>query len=122
IMRKQVRELAFELGVKGLMNVQFAVKDNEVYLIEVNPRAARTVPFVSKATGVPLAKVAARVMIGQSLEQQGVTKEVIPPYYSVKEVVLPFNKFSGVDPILGPEMRSTGEVMGVGATFAQAFA
>lgn len=122
IMRKQVRELAFELGVKGLMNVQFAVKGNDVYLIEVNPRAARTVPFVSKATGVPLAKVAARVMIGQSLEQQGVTKEVIPPYYSVKEVVLPFNKFSGVDPILGPEMRSTGEVMGGGATFAQAFA
>ncbi|MGX8895048.1 ATP-binding protein, partial [Enterobacter cloacae] len=77
------------------------VKGNDVYLIEVNPRAARTVPFVSKATGVPLAKVAARVMIGQSLEQQGVTKEVIPPYYSVKEVVLPFNKFSGVDPILG---------------------
>ncbi|MBI6542025.1 carbamoyl-phosphate synthase large subunit [Proteus vulgaris] len=122
VMRKQVRALAFELGVKGLMNVQFAVKGNDVYLIEVNPRAARTVPFVSKATGVPLAKVAARVMIGQSLEEQGVTKEVIPPYYSVKEVVLPFNKFAGVDPILGPEMRSTGEVMGVGATFAQAFA
>lgn len=122
VMRKQVRELAFELGVKGLMNAQFAVKGNDVYLIEVNPRAARTVPFVSKATGVPLAKVAARVMIGQSLEEQGVTKEVIPPYYSVKEVVLPFNKFAGVDPILGPEMRSTGEVMGVGATFAKAFA
>ncbi|UDN36691.1 carbamoyl-phosphate synthase large subunit [Proteus sp. NMG38-2] len=122
VMRKQVRELAFELGVKGLMNAQFAVKGDDVYLIEVNPRAARTVPFVSKATGVPLAKVAARVMIGQSLEDQGVTKEVIPPYYSVKEVVLPFNKFAGVDPILGPEMRSTGEVMGVGATFAQAFA
>lgn len=122
VMRKQVRELAFELGVKGLMNAQFAVKSDDVYLIEVNPRAARTVPFVSKATGVPLAKVAARVMIGQSLEEQGVTKEVIPPYYSVKEVVLPFNKFAGVDPILGPEMRSTGEVMGVGATFAQAFA
>ena len=122
VMRKQVRELAFELGVKGLMNAQFAVKGNDVYLIEVNPRAARTVPFVSKATGVPLAKVAARVMIGQSLEEQGVTKEVIPPYYSVKEVVLPFNKFAGVDPILGPEMRSTGEVMGVGTTFAQAFA
>ncbi|MEQ5391554.1 carbamoyl-phosphate synthase large subunit [Proteus sp. fly-1013] len=121
VMRKQVRELAFELGVKGLMNAQFAVKGDDVYLIEVNPRAARTVPFVSKATGVPLAKVAARVMIGQSLEEQGVTKEVIPPYYSVKEVVLPFNKFAGVDPILGPEMRSTGEVMGVGATFAQAF-
>lgn len=122
VMRKQVRELAFELGVKGLMNAQFAVKGDDVYLIEVNPRAARTVPFVSKATGVPLAKVAARVMIGQSLEEQGVTKEVIPPYYSVKEVVLPFNKFAGVDPILGPEMRSTGEVMGVGTTFAQAFA
>lgn len=122
VMRKQVRELAFELGVKGLMNAQFAVKGEDVYLIEVNPRAARTVPFVSKATGVPLAKVAARVMIGQSLEEQGVTKEVIPPYYSVKEVVLPFNKFAGVDPILGPEMRSTGEVMGVGTTFAQAFA
>ncbi|AYY79485.1 carbamoyl-phosphate synthase large subunit [Proteus vulgaris] len=122
VMRKQVRELAFELGVKGLMNAQFAVKGDDVYLIEVNPRAARTVPFVSKATGVPLAKVAARVMIGQSLEEQGITKEVIPPYYSVKEVVLPFNKFAGVDPILGPEMRSTGEVMGVGATFAQAFA
>ncbi|MCE9839256.1 carbamoyl-phosphate synthase large subunit [Proteus sp. G2618] len=122
VMRKQVRELAFELGVKGLMNAQFAVKGDDVYLIEVNPRAARTVPFVSKATGVPLAKVAARVMIGQSLEEQGITKEVIPPYYSVKEVVLPFNKFAGVDPILGPEMRSTGEVMGVGTTFAQAFA
>ncbi|NBM12577.1 MULTISPECIES: carbamoyl-phosphate synthase large subunit [unclassified Proteus (in: enterobacteria)] len=122
VMRKQVRELAFELGVKGLMNAQFAVKGDDVYLIEVNPRAARTVPFVSKATGVPLAKVAARVMIGQSLEEQGVTKEVIPPYYSVKEVVLPFNKFAGVDPILGPEMRSTGEAMGVGTTFAQAFA
>ena len=84
------------------MNVQFAVKDNEVYLIEVNPRAARTVPFVSKATGVPLAKVAARVMAGKSLTEQGVTKEIIPPYYSVKEVVLPFNKFPGVDPHSGP--------------------
>lgn len=122
VMREQVKQLAFELGVKGLMNAQFAVKGHDVYLIEVNPRAARTVPFVSKATGVPLAKVAARVMIGQSLEKQGVTKEVIPPYYSVKEVVLPFNKFSGVDPILGPEMRSTGEVMGVGKTFVEAFA
>lgn len=93
MMRDQVRKLAMELRVRGLMNTQFAVKDNEVYLIEVNPRAARTVPFVSKATGVPLAKVAARVMAGQTLTQQGVTKEVIPPYYSVKEVVLPFNKF-----------------------------
>ncbi|MGO3857785.1 MAG: carbamoyl-phosphate synthase large subunit [Neisseriaceae bacterium] len=122
VMREQVRQLAFELNVRGLMNVQFAVKANEVYLIEVNPRAARTVPFVSKATGVPLAKVAARVMAGQSLAEQGVTQEVIPPYYSVKEVVLPFNKFPGVDPILGPEMRSTGEVMGVGNTFPEAFA
>ncbi|MDE1262896.1 carbamoyl-phosphate synthase large subunit [Vibrio aestuarianus] len=122
VMREQVEKLAFELGVRGLMNTQFAVKDNEVYLIEVNPRAARTVPFVSKATGAPLAKIAARVMAGQSLESQGFTKEIIPPYYSVKEVVLPFNKFPGVDPLLGPEMRSTGEVMGVGATFAEAYA
>ncbi len=120
-MREQVEKLAFELGVRGLMNTQFAVKNNEVYLIEVNPRAARTVPFVSKATGAPLAKIAARVMAGQSLESQGFTKEIIPPYYSVKEVVLPFNKFPGVDPLLGPEMRSTGEVMGVGATFAEAY-
>ncbi len=89
-MRQQVQKLAFELQVRGLMNVQFAVKDNEVYLIEVNPRAARTVPFVSRATGVPLAKVAARVMAGKSLTEQGVTQEIIPPYYSVKEVVLPF--------------------------------
>ncbi|MDW6093731.1 carbamoyl-phosphate synthase large subunit [Vibrio rhizosphaerae] len=122
VMREQVEKLAFELGVRGLMNTQFAVKNNEVYLIEVNPRAARTVPFVSKATGAPLAKIAARVMAGQSLEQQGFTQEIIPPYYSVKEVVLPFNKFPGVDPLLGPEMRSTGEVMGVGRTFAEAFA
>ncbi|WP_305459803.1 carbamoyl-phosphate synthase large subunit [Photobacterium leiognathi] len=122
VMREQVKNLAFELGVRGLMNTQFAVKDGQVYLIEVNPRAARTVPFVSKATGAPLAKIAARVMAGQSLESQGFTKEIIPPYYSVKEVVLPFNKFPGVDPLLGPEMRSTGEVMGIGNTFAEAFA
>ncbi|ABN62784.1 Carbamoyl-phosphate synthase large chain [Shewanella baltica] len=121
-MRVQVGKLAMELGVVGLMNVQFAVKDNEIYMIEVNPRAARTVPFVSKATGVPLAKIAARVMAGQSLTSQNFTKEVIPPFYSVKEVVLPFNKFPGVDPLLGPEMRSTGEVMGVGDTFAEAYA
>lgn len=121
VMRQQVEKLAFELCVRGLMNVQFAVKNNEVYLIEVNPRAARTVPFVSKATGMPLAKIAARVMVGQSLAEQGMLEEIIPPYYSVKEVVLPFNKFPGVDPILGPEMRSTGEVMGVGRTFAEAF-
>ncbi|WP_076542840.1 carbamoyl-phosphate synthase large subunit [Shewanella sp. UCD-KL21] len=121
-MREQVAKLAMELGVIGLMNVQFAVKDDEIYMIEVNPRAARTVPFVSKATGVPLAKIAARVMAGQSLASQNFTKEVIPPYFSVKEVVLPFNKFPGVDPMLGPEMRSTGEVMGVGETFAEAYA
>ena len=121
VMREQVRKLALELGVVGLMNTQFAVKDNEVYLIEVNPRAARTVPFVSKATGVAIAKVGARCMVGQSLASQGITKEVIPPYFSVKEVVMPFNKFPGVDPILGPEMRSTGEVMGVGETFSVAY-
>ncbi|MFM2484387.1 carbamoyl-phosphate synthase large subunit [Celerinatantimonas yamalensis] len=121
-MREQVRALALELGVVGLMNVQFAVKGLDIYLIEVNPRAARTVPFVSKATGVPLAKIAARVMVGQSLSAQGFTQEVIPPYFSVKEVVLPFNKFPGVDPILGPEMRSTGEAMGIGESFAEAYA
>ena len=121
-MRDQVGKLAIELGVIGLMNVQFAVKDDEIYMIEVNPRAARTVPFVSKATGVPLAKIAARVMVGQSLKSQNFTKEVIPPFFSVKEVVLPFNKFPGVDPMLGPEMRSTGEVMGIGDTFAEAYA
>ncbi|WP_299493119.1 carbamoyl-phosphate synthase large subunit [uncultured Shewanella sp.] len=121
-MRTQVKQLAIELGVVGLMNVQFAVKNNQVYMIEVNPRAARTVPFVSKAIGKPLAKIAARVMAGQSLASQGFTQEIIPSYYSVKEVVLPFNKFPGVDPMLGPEMRSTGEVMGVGNTFAEAYA
>lgn len=122
VMREQVKAMALELGVVGLMNTQFAVKDGEVYLIEVNPRAARTVPFVSKATGMPLAKIAARAMAGQSLASQGVTKEIIPPFYSVKEVVLPFAKFQGVDPLLGPEMRSTGEVMGVGDTFEEAYA
>ena len=122
VMREQVRQMALELGVIGLMNTQFAVKDGEVYLIEVNPRAARTVPFVSKATGVPLAKIAARTMVGQTLAEQKFTEEVIPPYYSVKEVVIPFAKFHGVDPLLGPEMRSTGEVMGVGDTFEEAYA
>ncbi|AXR06085.1 carbamoyl-phosphate synthase large subunit [Salinimonas sediminis] len=121
-MRQQVKDMALELGVVGLMNTQFAIKDNEVYLIEVNPRAARTVPFVSKATGIPLAKVAARAMAGVTLAEQGVTEEVIPPFFSVKEVVLPFAKFQGVDPLLGPEMRSTGEVMGVGETFEEAYA
>jgi carbamoyl-phosphate synthase large subunit len=122
VMRTQVKAMALELGVVGLMNTQFAVKDNEVYLIEVNPRAARTVPFVSKATGLAVAKVGARAMVGQSLASQGVSKEIIPPFYSVKEVVLPFAKFQGVDPLLGPEMRSTGEVMGVGDTFEEAYA
>ena len=121
-MRDVVRKMALELGVCGLMNVQLAWQDDEIYVIEVNPRASRTVPFVSKAVGVSLAKVAARCMAGQSLESQGVTKEIVPPYYSVKEAVLPFNKFPGTDPILGPEMKSTGEVMGTGETFAAAFA
>jgi carbamoyl-phosphate synthase large subunit len=122
VMRKQVKDMALELGVVGLMNTQFAIKDNEVYLIEVNPRAARTVPFVSKATGVPLAKVAARAMVNKSLAEQGVINEIIPPFFSVKEVVLPFAKFQGVDPLLGPEMRSTGEVMGIGINFEEAYA
>ncbi len=122
IIRKQVKELAFELQVIGLVNVQFAIKDNEVYLIEMNPRAARTIPFVSKAIGIPMAKVAARVMVGESLIKQGITKEIIPDFFSVKGVVLPFTKFPSVDPILGPEMHSTGEVMGIGRTFAEAFA
>ena len=121
-MREQVKQMALELGVCGLMNVQLAWQDNEIYVIEVNPRASRTVPFVSKCIGESLAKVAARCMAGQSLESQGFTKEIIPNYFSVKEAVLPFNKFPGVDPILGPEMKSTGEVMGTGASFPDAFA
>ena len=121
-MREQVKQMALELGVKGLMNVQLAWQDGEIYVIEVNPRASRTVPFVSKCIGRSLAKVAARCMAGQTLAEQGFTREIVPPYYSVKEAVLPFNKFPGVDPILGPEMKSTGEVMGTGDTFASAFA
>ncbi|MDD2700542.1 MAG: carbamoyl-phosphate synthase large subunit [Sideroxydans sp.] len=120
-LRRQTMAMAKELNVVGLMNVQFAIQGETVYVLEVNPRASRTVPYVSKATGVPLAKVAARCMAGQSLAAQGVTKEVIPPYFSVKEAVFPFIKFPGVDVILGPEMKSTGEVMGVGDTFAEAF-
>lgn len=119
--RKQTRAMAFELGVKGLMNVQFAVQNEVVYVLEVNPRASRTVPFVSKATGQPLAKLAARVMAGETLAELGATEEVIPSKFFVKEAVFPFIKFPGVDTILGPEMRSTGEVMGVGETFAEAF-
>jgi len=121
VMRQQTIAMARELGVVGLMNVQFAVKSGEVYVLEVNPRASRTVPFVSKCIGTSLAKVAARCMAGQTLVSQGFTKEIIPPYFSVKEAVFPFAKFPGVDPILSPEMKSTGEVMGVGATFAEAF-
>jgi len=121
-MREQVRQMALELGVVGLMNTQFAVQGDNIFILEVNPRASRTVPYVSKAIGVPLAKVAARCMAGRSLAEQGVTKEVIPKYFSVKEAVFPFIKFQGVDPILGPEMKSTGEVMGVGRTFGEAFA
>ncbi|MDG2411063.1 MAG: carbamoyl-phosphate synthase large subunit [Halioglobus sp.] len=121
-MREQIRRMALELEVKGLMNVQLAYQDGEIYVIEVNPRASRTVPFVSKCIGTSLAKVAARCMAGQSLTDQGFTSEIVPPYFSVKEAVLPFNKFPGVDPILGPEMKSTGEVMGTGDTFPEAFA
>ena len=121
VMREQARKLALALQVKGLMNIQFAIKDEKVYLIEVNPRASRTVPFVSKAIGIPLAKIAARCMVGQSLKAQNATEEITPKYYSVKEAVFPFIKFLGVDPILGPEMKSTGEVMGVGDTFGEAF-
>ncbi len=120
-LRKQTVALARGLSVVGLMNVQFAIQRSEVYVLEVNPRASRTVPFVSKATGVPLAKIAARCMSGRSLREQGVGGEVLPPYFSVKEAVFPFNKFPGVDTILGPEMRSTGEVMGVGNLFGEAF-
>jgi carbamoyl-phosphate synthase large subunit len=118
----QVAKMARALNVVGLMNTQFAIKGDEIYVLEVNPRASRTVPFVSKATGVPLAKVAARCMVGQSLVQQGHTVQVTPDFISVKESVFPFAKFQGVDPILGPEMKSTGEVMGIGRSFAEAFA
>jgi carbamoyl-phosphate synthase large subunit len=120
-LRDQTKQMARALGVVGLMNVQFAIQGETVYVLEVNPRASRTVPFVSKACGLQLAKVAARCMIGTSLKSQGVTREIVPPFYSVKEAVFPFIKFPGVDTILGPEMKSTGEVMGVGATFAEAF-
>ncbi|AEO07957.1 carbamoyl-phosphate synthase large subunit [Buchnera aphidicola] len=119
--RKQVIKLAFELSIKGLMNVQFAIQNNKIYILEVNPRAARTVPFVSKATGLALAKISARVMYGKTLLEQGFIKEIVPQYFSVKEAVLPFEKFPGVDPVLGPEMRSTGEVMGIGKNFSEAF-
>ena len=129
ILKQQTAMMAKGLNVVGLMNVQFAIQQQEidgkmqdvVFVLEVNPRASRTVPYVSKATGLPLAKIAARCMVGQSLDSQGIGEEVVPPYFSVKEAVFPFNKFPGVDTILGPEMKSTGEVMGVGKTFGEAF-
>ncbi|HCY64597.1 MAG TPA: carbamoyl phosphate synthase large subunit, partial [Oxalobacteraceae bacterium] len=128
-LKRQTAAMAKGLNVVGLMNVQFAIQqqavngklEDIVYVLEVNPRASRTVPFVSKATGLQLAKIAARCMVGQSLESQGISSEVVPPYFSVKEAVFPFVKFPGVDTILGPEMKSTGEVMGVGKTFGEAF-
>ena len=125
-LRVQVGQLARALKVVGLMNVQFAIQfdasgNGTVYVLEVNPRASRTVPFVSKAIGRPLAKIAARCMAGKTLAEQGATREIVPPYYAVKEAIFPFAKFQNVDPILGPEMRSTGEVMGSGRTFAEAF-
>jgi carbamoyl-phosphate synthase large subunit len=121
-LKEQTYALADALKVRGLMNIQFAVKDGEIYVLEVNPRASRTVPFVSKATGLNLARAAARVMVGKTLEEQGITAEPVPAYVSVKEAVFPFTKFPGVDIVLGPEMRSTGEVMGIAMDFPAAFA
>ncbi|MES2128016.1 MAG: ATP-grasp domain-containing protein, partial [Pseudomonadota bacterium] len=120
-LKRQTVRMAMGLNVVGLMNVQFAIQGDTIYVLEVNPRASRTVPFVSKATGLQLAKIAARCMAGQSLASQGITQEVVPPFFSVKESVFPFAKFPGVDTILGPEMKSTGEVMGVGQTFGEAY-
>ncbi|MBW2465098.1 MAG: carbamoyl-phosphate synthase large subunit, partial [Deltaproteobacteria bacterium] len=120
--KDQTRRAALELGVVGLLNAQFAVKDDDVYVIEINPRASRTVPFVSKATGVPFAKIASQVMAGKKLAELGVTSDPIPKYFAVKESVLPFSRFPGVDPLLSPEMRSTGEVMGIDSTFEMAYA
>ncbi len=120
-MREQVKLMAVELGVVGLMNVQLAVANGEIFVLEVNPRASRTVPFVSKCIGVSLAKIAARCMAGTSLQDQGFVREIVPDYFSVKEAVFPFARFPGVDPILGPEMKSTGEVMGVGNSFGEAY-
>jgi carbamoyl-phosphate synthase large subunit len=118
----QTKQMALELGVVGLMNVQFAVQNNEVYILEVNPRASRTVPFVSKAIGKPLAKIAAKLMIGKTLKEIGFVEDFMPTHVSVKEAVFPFNKFPGVDTLLGPEMKSTGEVMGIDTNFGMAFA
>ena len=122
LLRDYTRRLALALGVNGLMNVQYAIKDEKLYVLEVNPRASRTVPFVAKATGVPLAGIAARVMVGRSLDDLGLTEEPPVPGRFVKEAVFPFVKFPGADSVLGPEMRSTGEVMGTGADFGEAFA
>jgi carbamoyl-phosphate synthase large subunit len=121
-LREQTRKLAKALNVIGLMNIQFAIQNGIIYVLEVNPRASRTAPFVSKATGVPLAKIGARVMAGRKLKSMDNATEVVPPYYSVKEAVFPFTKFPEADPILGPEMKSTGEVMGTGRTFGEAYA
>jgi carbamoyl-phosphate synthase large subunit len=120
--RAATRDLALALGVVGLINVQYAIKEGVVYVLEVNPRASRTVPFVSKTTGVPLASLAAAVMVGKTLDELGLRDEVPQPYVAVKEAVLPFSKFQGVDLILGPEMRSTGEVMGIADSFGMAYA
>ncbi len=121
VMRRHTVAFAHRLGVKGLINVQFALKDGIVYVLEVNPRASRTIPFISKAIGVQLASLAARVMAGESLADVGYTTEIVPSYFSVKEAVFPFNKFREFDPVLGPEMRSTGEVMGIADSFGVAF-
>jgi carbamoyl-phosphate synthase large subunit len=121
-LREQTRKLALALNVVGLMNIQFAIQNSLIFVLEVNPRASRTAPFVSKAIGLPLAKVGARVMTGRSLETQNATRERIPDYFSVKEAVFPFVKFPEADPMLGPEMKSTGEVMGTGRSFGEAYA
>jgi carbamoyl-phosphate synthase large subunit len=120
--RRHTIALAKALNVRGLMNVQFAVQGKNVFVLEVNPRASRTVPFVSKAIGVPLAKMAARIMVGKKLKDLGLSQEILPKHISVKEAVFPFNKFPGVDTLLGPEMKSTGEVMGIDSSFGIAFA
>jgi carbamoyl-phosphate synthase large subunit len=119
--KSQTRSIAVELGVVGLMNIQYAVRDGEIFILEVNPRASRTVPFVSKATGVPLAKLATKVIMGNSLRDLGLRREIKPAHVSCKEAVFPFSRFPGVDTILGPEMKSTGEVMGIDGSFGMAF-
>jgi carbamoyl-phosphate synthase large subunit len=121
-MRRHTRAFALRLGVVGLINVQYAIKNGVVHVLEVNPRGSRTVPFVSKTTGVPLASLAAAVMVGKTLDELGLQDDVVQPYVAVKEAVFPFSKFSGVDLVLGPEMRSTGEVMGIADSFGMAFA